>query len=325
MSTLVTGGAGYIGSHIAHLLVDRGDDVVIVDNLSTGILENAPDAAVFEHADVGNPEAIRRILGRHAIEDVVHLAGSTVVPESVERPLDFYRNNTAAARTLLSACVDAGVSTFVFSSTAAVYGEPESVPISEDAPTDPINPYGRSKLMIEQILEDAARAHPLDYVSLRYFNVAGADPEGRTGQSTPHATHLIKVACEAALKHRPKLEIFGTDYPTPDGTCIRDYIHVTDLADAHLQALDYLNDGGSSQVLNCGYGTGHSVREVVDTVQRLSGVDFPVEETSRRRGDAAEVVADPSRLKDLFGWQPQHDDLDEIVKTALAWEMTDAE
>ena len=325
MSTLVTGGAGYIGSHIGHLLVDRGDDVVIVDNLSTGILENTPDSASFEHADVGNAEEIRRILGRYDIDAVVHLAGSTVVPESVDRPLDFYRNNTAAARTLLSACVDAGVSTFVFSSTAAVYGEPDSLPLNEDAPTDPINPYGRSKLMIEQILQDTARAHPLDYVSLRYFNVAGADPEGRTGQSTPHATHLIKVACETALKRRPTLEIFGTDYPTPDGTCIRDYIHVMDLADAHLQALDYLADGGDSRVLNCGYGEGHSVREVVDTVKRLSGVDFPVEETSRRQGDAAEVVADPTRLKDLFDWTPQHDDLDEIVKTALAWEMTDGE
>lgn len=326
MSILVTGGAGYIGSHVAHELVDDGRNVVILDNLTTGVRENMPDAAVFEHGDVGDFERVVALLEEHDVEAVMHFAGSIVVPESVADPLKYYDNNTAATRSLIAACVRACVGQFVFSSTAAVYGmpDPEELPVSEETPTEPINPYGRSKLMTEWMLRDVSAAHEFRYVALRYFNVAGADPRGRTGQSTPQATHLIKVACQAALGLRERLAIFGTDYETRDGTGVRDYIHVTDLARVHILALEALESGERSRVLNCGYGHGYSVREVVDAVQRVSKADFAVVETDRRAGDPPELVADSTKLREEFGWSPDHDDLDEIVRTALEWEQSDA-
>jgi UDP-glucose 4-epimerase len=320
MTVLVTGGAGYIGSHMVHALLDRGEQVIVLDNLSTGIRGLVADRAEFVEGDVGDAALLRRVLASGKVEAVIHFAGSIVVPESVENPLAYYANNTVASRTLIAASVEAGVRRFVFSSTAAVYGSPEHNPIAEIAPKEPINPYGRSKLMTEWMLEDTARAHPFTYVALRYFNVAGADPEGRTGQSTPKATHLIKRACQAALGRVPQLEIFGTDFPTRDGTGIRDYIHVSDLADAHALALAYLAKGGASRVLNCGYGRGFSVREVIDMVSRVAGVSLPAREAPRRAGDPAELVADSSQLKTLLNWQPEHDDLEEIVRTAFAWE-----
>lgn len=322
MTILITGGAGYIGSHIAHELIDQGRQIVVLDNLVTGVRENVPADASFVWGDIGDLEAVTRLIQRHKISAVMHFAGSIVVPESVEDPLKYYLNNTAKTRTLLAACVANGVDKFVFSSTAAVYGIPDAdqLPVSEDTPTEPINPYGRSKLMTEWMLKDLAHAHDFRYVALRYFNVAGADPKGRTGQSTPEATHLIKVACQAALGMREKLGIFGTDYPTPDGTGVRDYIHVTDLARVHVLALKALEEGHQSAVLNCGYGRGFSVREVIDTVRKVSGEDFPAEELPRRAGDPPELVADSSRLSQLFGWTPDHADLGEIVETALNWE-----
>jgi UDP-glucose 4-epimerase len=320
MTVLVTGGAGYIGSHMVHALLDRGEQVVVLDNLSTGIRGLVAKGAEFVQGDVADAALLRRLLGASKVDAVIHFAGSIVVPESVEKPLAYYANNTAASRTLISACVDAGVKRFVFSSTAAVYGIPEHNPVAELSATQPINPYGRSKLMTEWMLEDTARAHPFSYIALRYFNVAGADPEGRTGQSTPKATHLIKRACQAALGRVPQLEIFGTDFPTRDGTGIRDYIHVSDLADAHALALGYLADGGTSHVLNCGYGRGFSVREVIDTVSRVAGLPLAVREAPRRAGDPPELVADSSRLKTLLNWRPKYDDLEEIVRTAFAWE-----
>lgn len=321
-SVLVTGGAGYIGSHVAHELVDDGRQVVILDNLSTGVRANMPDEAAFVHGDVGDYELLVNLISEYDVDAVMHFAGSIVVPESVENPLKYYRNNTAATRTLLSACVICGVHQFVFSSTAAVYGMPgaDQLPVTEETPTAPINPYGSSKLMTEWMLRDVAGAHDFRYVALRYFNVAGADPKGRTGQSTPQATHLIKVASQTALGQRDKLSIFGTDYETRDGTCIRDYIHVTDLARVHILALEALERGEQSRVLNCGYGHGYTVREVIEAVKRVSEVDFEVVDAARRAGDPPELIADSSKLRDEFGWQPEHDDLDEIVSTALEWE-----
>lgn len=321
-SILVTGGAGYIGSHVAHELVDDGREVVILDNLSTGVRENMPEAATFVHGDVGDYELLVNLISQHDVDAVMHFAGNIVVPESVENPLKYYRNNTAATRTLLSACVACRVHQFVFSSTAAVYGMPsaEELPVTEETPTAPINPYGASKLMTEWMLRDVDHAHDFRYVALRYFNVAGADPKGRTGQSTPQATHLIKVCSQTALGLRDQLSIFGTDYETRDGTCIRDYIHVTDLARVHILALEALERGEQSRVLNCGYGHGYTVREVIDAVQRVSEVDFDVVEAPRRAGDPPELIADSTKLRDEFGWQPEHDDLDEIVRTALEWE-----
>ena len=257
---------------------------------------------------------------RYAITAVIHFAGSIVVPESVEKPLTYYENNTVASRDLIEACVQAGVKHFIFSSTAAVYGMPQNNPVTEQADTAPINPYGRSKLMTEWMLEDAARAHDLRYVALRYFNVAGADPGGRSGQSTPNATHLIKRACQAALGRVATLDIFGTDFPTRDGTGVRDYIHVSDLVAAHALALDHLQQGGGSTVLNCGYGHGFSVREVIDTVSKVAGRKIPTRESPRRPGDPPALVADSSQLQAQFGWRPEHDDLEEIVSTAYAWE-----
>lgn len=320
MKVLVTGGAGYIGSHVAHELVDNGHHVVILDNLTTGIRANIPDQAEFVLGNTGDRTLTRRVLAEERIDAVMHFAASIVVPESVEAPLAYYGNNTCNTRSLIEACVDVGVDKFIFSSTAAVYGIPDEVPVDEESPVQPINPYGWSKLMTEQMLRDTGAAHALEYVILRYFNVAGADPQGRTGQSTPNATHLIKVACQAALDQRDGMEIFGTDYDTRDGTCIRDYIHVTDLATAHLHSLNYLAEGGQSGVLNCGYGHGYSVREVVDTVREVSGVDFRATPGDRRAGDPPVLVADAFRIADVLGWSPQYDDLEFIVETALDWE-----
>ena len=320
MNVLVTGGAGYIGSHVTLELLSAGHDVVVVDDLSTGQRELVDERAHFALGDIGDGGLMRSLLNDFAIEAVLHFAGSIVVPESVSQPLKYYLNNTANSRTLLEACLGAGVRYFVFSSTAAVYGEPDQIPVPESAPTSPVNPYGHSKLMIEQMLRDAAAAHDFHFIALRYFNVAGADPQGRTGQATPNATHLIKVATQAALGIRQELEIFGTDYPTDDGTCIRDFIHVTDLAHVHVLALQHLMSNEESRTLNCGYGRGFSVRQVAAAVRRVSGADFPIVDGPRRPGDPPEIVADPTALTELFDWTPGHDDLDEIVATALAWE-----
>lgn len=320
MSILVTGGGGYIGSQMAYQLVDSGERVVVLDNLSTGFGWAIPPGVPAVTGDVGDASLLNSIIAEHRIFAVIHFAASVVVPESVADPLRFYRNNTANSRTLIEAAVRGGVQHFIFSSTAAVYGEPDEIPITEDAPTRPMSPYGSSKLMAEIMLRDAARAHGLRYMILRYFNVAGADPKLRTGQSTRGATHLIKVAAETALGLRPKLEVYGTDYPTPDGTCIRDYIHVGDVAAAHSDALRYLRNGGESLTLNCGYGRGFSVLEVIDAVKHASGVDFRVEFAGRRLGDPARIVAAADRARALLGWQPQLGDLAMIVAHALAWE-----
>lgn len=320
MAILVTGGAGYVGSHMVWALADRGERTVVVDNLSTGARKLIAPDAVFVEGDCGDSALIRSLISEHAVDAILHFAGSIVVPESIANPLVYYANNTAASRSLIAVAVEAGVRNFVFSSTAAVYGVPKYSPVAEDALLAPINPYGRSKLMTEWMLEDTATAHDFRYVALRYFNVAGADPAGRTGQSTPNATHLIKRACQAALGRISYLDIFGTDFPTPDGTGVRDYIHVCDLADAHLLALDHLRAGGASNVLNCGYGHGFSVREVVRTVEQVSGKAVPVREGPRRRGDPASLVADPSRISEVFKWLVAHDDLNQIIASAYAWE-----
>lgn len=320
MRVLVTGGAGYIGSHMVLELLDAGEDVVVLDNLSTGFRSAVPDAARFVEGNVGDMELVGRLLRDTPVDAILHFAGSIVVPDSVVDPLGYYGNNTCNSRNLLACAVDAAVPHFIFSSTAAVYGEPEQSPAAEDAPLRPISPYGSSKLMTETMLADTARAHPLRYVALRYFNVAGADPQGRTGQSTPRATHLIKVASEAAVGLRAGLDVYGTDYPTPDGTCVRDYIHVTDLVRAHLDALRYLRAGGESVVLNCGYGRGFSVLEVVEAVKRVSGADFPVKTVERRPGDPPSLVAGAGRIRNVLGWEPRLNDLDTIVGHALDWE-----
>ena len=320
MSTiLVTGGAGYIGSHVARQLVERGERIVVLDNLSTGF-RDAVLGAPLVVGDVGDRALVERVLGENGIDTVMHFAAHTVVPESVRDPLKYYGNNTCATRSLLACCAAAGVRNFVFSSTAAVYGMPESGIADESTPTQPINPYGSSKLMSEMMLRDLCAATSMRHVILRYFNVAGCDPGGRIGQSTPNATLLIKVACEHAVGRRAQLSIFGTDYATPDGTCIRDYIHVDDLAAAHIGALTHLRDGGESLTLNCGYGHGYSVREVLDTVARVSGRALTLIEEPRRAGDPPMLIARSERLKDVLGWQPRHDDLDFIVRTALEWE-----
>jgi len=317
---LVTGGAGYIGSHVLHALADAGIPAVTIDNLSTGRRAAIPAAVPLVEGDVGSAALLEGVIRKHRVDAVMHFAGSIVVPESVDKPLAYYRNNTVNSLTLLDACVRLGVERVVFSSTAAVYGAPERVPLDEESPTAPINPYGASKLMTEQMLRDAGAAHGLRSVILRYFNVAGADPAGRTGQATPTATHLIKVACQALLGQRPALSIFGTDYPTPDGTCIRDYIHVSDLAEAHVLALLHLRRGGESLVLNCGYGRGASVHEVVRTLEAVSGEPVPATLGPRRPGDPPQLVAGAGRIRERLGWVPKHDSLDEIVRSALAWE-----
>jgi UDP-glucose 4-epimerase len=325
MAVLVTGGAGYIGSHMVLALVDAGEQVVVIDDLSTGIRNAVHPKARLIVGDVADAALVLRTLAEHKISEVIHFAAKIVVPDSVADPLGYYLANTVKSRTLLAAVINAGVTRFVFSSTAAVYGMPGNEPVSEDAPTVPISPYGSSKLMTEWMLRDAAAAHGLRYVALRYFNVAGADPSGRSGQSTPKATHLIKVACEAAIGRRKSMEVFGTDYPTPDGTCVRDYIHVTDLVAAHLDALRHLRDGGVSLTLNCGYGRGLSVLEVIDAVKRASGADFPVTMSPRRPGDPPAIVARADRIRKALGWTPRYDDLPTIVSHALAWERKLAE
>lgn len=320
MTVLVTGGAGYIGSHMVLELVARGDKVVVLDNLSTGFRWAVANEAELVVGDVGDEALVAALIKAHDVDAVIHFAGSIIVPESVADPLSYYHNNTARSRALIAASIASGVKRFIFSSTAAVYGIPDAVPVEETAPLAPISPYGSSKLMTEVMLRDSAAAYDFDYVALRYFNVAGADPKGRSGQSTAKATHLIKVACEAATGKRDGLQIFGTDYPTADGTCIRDYIHVSDLARAHGCALDHLRGGGDSLVLNCGYGRGYSVREVIASVKQASNVDFPVRETERRAGDPPELVANSAAIRDRLGWTPKLDDLDTIVAHALAWE-----
>jgi UDP-glucose 4-epimerase len=320
MTVLVTGGAGYIGSHMVLELIDAGEKVVVVDNLSTGFRWAVPQAATLVVGDVGDQDLLRTVIRKHGVGAIIHFAGSIVVPDSVSDPLGYYHNNTVKSRALIEIAVATGVKHFIFSSTAAVYGNPKVTPVAEDADLKPVSPYGTSKLMTELMLADTARAHDLRYVALRYFNVAGADPKGRAGQSTPRATHLIKVACETALGKRAAMEVFGTDYPTPDGTCIRDYIHVTDLVRAHMAALGHLRNGGSSEVMNCGYSRGYSVLEVIEAVKRASARDFPVQLSDRRPGDPAAIVAASTKIRERLGWRPKHDDLGAIVTHALAWE-----
>ncbi len=326
MPVLVTGGAGYIGSHAVLALKDAGFPVVVIDNLVTGFRWAVPEDVPFYEGDIADPNLLDRISAERGIGAILHFAGSVVVPESVTDPLKYYANNTARTRTLLESAVRNKIPHIIFSSTAAVYGIPDVVPVREDMPTVPINPYGASKLMTEWMLKDCAHAYPLSYAALRYFNVAGADPKGRTGQSTANATHLIKVAVEAALGKRGKVQVFGTDFPTKDGTGVRDYIHVTDLAEAHVTALKWLIDHpGESVTLNCGYSRGFSVAEVLDTVDRISGKKMQREMGPRRAGDPAELVAENARIRETFGWQPKYGNLDLIVETAWKWEAGLAE
>jgi UDP-glucose 4-epimerase len=320
MTVLVTGGAGYIGSHTVHALADAGERVVVLDNLSTGFASALPRPMLPIVGDVGDQALVASLIEEYGVEAVIHFAGSTIVPDSLKDPLGYYRNNTANSRALIEAAVKGGVRHFIFSSTAAVYGNPAHVPVAEDDPTVPLSPYGWSKLMTEIMLRDAGAAHDLRHVALRYFNVAGADPKMRTGLSTPGATHLIKVAVEAALGRRERIDVYGSDYPTPDGTCIRDFIHVSDLARAHLAALDYLRAGSASVTLNCGYGRGYSVREVLDAVRRAAGHSFSVNFGERRPGDIVVSVAAANRIRELLRWTPELDNLDAIVRHALAWE-----
>ncbi len=320
MAVLITGGAGYIGSHMVLELLDAGEQVVVLDNLSTGFRAAIPEGAKLIIGDFGDQDLVEGLVREHGIEAIAHFAAKIVVPDSVADPLGYYLNNTSKARNLIESAVRTGVKHFIFSSTAAVYGETDLGTVTEDRTPAPVSPYGRSKLMVEWMLADTARAHDLRFVVLRYFNVAGADPQGRSGQSTRHATHLIKVAVQTALGRRPVLEIFGTDYPTPDGTCLRDYIQVTDLVRAHVDALRYLRAGGESLTCNCGYAQGFSVRDVVDVVKDVSGVDFAVKLSGRRDGDPAAIVAANDRIKRTLGWKPQHNDLREIVAQALRWE-----
>ncbi|HET7370194.1 MAG TPA: UDP-glucose 4-epimerase GalE [Gammaproteobacteria bacterium] len=316
---LVTGGAGYIGSHVARQLGENGERVVVLDDLSTGFASAVLHGELVR-GSTGDKELVSRLLREHDVDTVMHFAAKTIVPESVADPLKYYQNNTCNTEALLECCADAGVRHFVFSSTAAVYGTPSEGVAREDSPLAPINPYGTSKLMSEWMLRDLSAATPLRHVALRYFNVAGADPGGAIGQSTAKATLLIKVACEAVVGKREHLSIYGTDYDTPDGTGVRDYIHVEDLATAHLCALRYLREGGESTTLNCGYGHGYSVREVLQTVEKVAGVKLDIREEARRAGDPPLLVAHAERIREKLGWQPEHDDLEEIVATALAWE-----
>ncbi|HEY2010124.1 MAG TPA: UDP-glucose 4-epimerase GalE [Rhizomicrobium sp.] len=320
MTTLVTGGAGYIGSHTVYALLDRGDTVVVLDNLSTGVRAQVGAAAAFVQGDVADAVLVRKIVADHGVDCVIHFAGSIVVPDSVADPLGYYENNVVKSRALIAACVEGGVKHFLFSSTATVYAEDARQPLAESERKAPISPYARSKLMTEWMLEDVSRATPLTHMALRYFNVAGADAKGRTGQSTPKATHLIKRAAQVALGRVPQLDIFGTDYPTPDGTGVRDYIHVTDLANAHLLALDALKDGAPSTTYNVGYGRGLSVRQVIEGVEKVTGERLPTRESPRRAGDPPTLISDPARLKTELGWVPAHEDLDEIIRSAIAWE-----
>jgi len=320
MTVLVTGGAGYIGSHMVYALVAAGENVVVLDNLSTGFDWAVAGGVPLILGETGDQDLVSKTIKDHGIEAIIHFAASIVVPDSVADPLGYYKNNTVNSRALMECAVKGGVLHFIFSSTAAVYGNPAHVPVTEDDALHPMSPYGSSKLMTEIMLRDTSAVHSLKHVILRYFNVAGADPELRTGQSTKGATHLIKVAVETALGRRAKMDVFGTDYPTPDGTCIRDYIHVSDLVQAHLDALRLLRGGGDSATLNCGYGRGFSVLDVIETVKRVSGTDFRVDFAPRRPGDPAQIVASSDRARALIGWRPQRDDLTTIVRDALGWE-----
>ncbi len=320
MSVLVTGGAGYIGSHTVLALLDSGHDVVVLDNLSTGRRAHVGDAAAFVQGEVADAALVRSVIAKHRVDAVIHFAGSIVVPESVAEPLRYYENNVVASRSLIESCVASGVRKFIFSSTATVYADDARQPLSEDARKAPISPYAKSKLMTEWMLEDVSLACDFRHVVLRYFNVCGADPMGRTGQVSPIPTHLIKRAAMVALGRIAQLDIFGTDYPTADGTGVRDYIHVSDLAAAHLLALEALRTGAPSTSYNCGYGRGLSVRQVVAAVEQVVGRPLPTREAPRRAGDPPTLIADPERIKRELGWTPRHDDIDEIVRSALEWE-----
>lgn len=317
---LVTGGAGYIGSHVVRQLGERGENVIVLDNLSTGRKE-AVLYGTLVVGDTGDRELVMKLLREHNIKSILHFAANTVVPESVEKPLQYYRNNTVNVLNLLECCQATGVEHFIFSSTAAVYGTPDTLMVTEESPTRPESPYGLSKLMSEWLLRDYAATGAIRHVTLRYFNVAGADPEARIGQATPNATHLIKVAVEALCGKRANVSVFGTDYPTPDGTGVRDYIHVEDLAAAHLSALDYLRSGGKSVTLNCGYGHGYSVLEVLKTAEKVAGKPLDIRYAPRRAGDLAAIAADSSKLRQLLNWQPRFDNLETIVQHALQWEQ----
>ena len=320
MSILITGGAGYIGSHMVHELADAGQEPVVIDDLRTGFQWALPSGIELVVGDVGDELLVKEIIKTFQVDAIVHFAGSVVVPDSIKDPLGYYLNNTVKSRALIAAAIEGGVKRFIFSSTAAVYGAPAPIPIGETTPLQPMSPYGASKLMTEMMLADTAAAHGFRYVALRYFNVAGADPMGRMGQSTKNATHLLKAACETALGKRKAIEVFGTDYLTRDGTCIRDYIHVKDLIRAHIAALTYLEAGGKSEVFNCGYSRGYSVLEVIDAVRRVTGRDFTVIRSARRDGDPAEIVADSTKIRNLLNWYPQYDALDGIIESALVWE-----
>jgi UDP-glucose 4-epimerase len=320
MTVLVTGGAGYIGSHMVRALTEAAESVVVVDNLSTGFSTSLPEGVPLFIGDAADENLVEGVIAAHDVESIIHFAGSVVVPESMRDPLAYYRNNTMTTRSLLDIAVKRGINRFIFSSTAAVYGNPEQVPVPEQAPTRPLSPYGSSKLMTEIMLHDVAAAHRLNYVVLRYFNVAGADPQARIGLATVGATHLLKIAVEAATGQRAKIDVFGTDYPTPDGSCIRDFIHVSDLAQAHRAALSYLRNGGASVTLNCGYGRGYSVIETIEAVRRVSGRSFAVEYGARRPGDIMTMIANTARIRRTLEWTPQYDNLETIAAHALAWE-----
>ena len=320
MTVLVTGGAGYIGSHTVRALTDAGESVVVIDNLSTGFSQFVPEGVALFIGDAADENLVEGVISAHQVETIIHFAGSVVVPDSMRDPLAYYRNNTMTTRSLLNAAVKCGVNRFVFSSTAAVYGNPDHVPVPEHAPTRPLSPYGSSKLMTEIMLYDVAAAHGMNYVVLRYFNVAGADPQARIGLATVGATHLMKIAVEAATGQRAKIDVFGTDYPTPDGSCIRDFVHVTDLAQAHRAALSYLRGGGTSMTLNCGYGRGYSVKETIEAVRRISGRNFAVQYAPRRPGDIMTMIADTTLIRWTLNWTPQYDDLETIAAHALMWE-----
>jgi UDP-glucose 4-epimerase len=320
MTVLVTGGAGYIGSHTVRALVDAGANVVVIDNLSTGFSHFLPEGVPLFIGDAADENLVEGVIAAHNVGSIIHFAGSVVVPDSMRDPLGYYRNNTMTTRNLLNAAVRCNISRFIFSSTAAVYGNPDQMPVAEEAPTRPLSPYGSSKLMTEIMLHDVATAHGMNYVVLRYFNVAGADPQARIGLATVGATHLLKIAVEAATGQRAKIDVFGTDYPTPDGSCIRDFIHVSDLAQAHCAALLYLEQGGPSATLNCGYGRGYSVLETVEAVRRASGRNFAVQYADRRPGDIMTMIADTARIRATLDWTPRYDSLDTIARHALAWE-----
>jgi UDP-glucose 4-epimerase len=321
MTVLVTGGAGYIGSHMVLALTDAGIDTVVVDNLTTGFAWAISPKAKLVRGNIGDEGLMMQVMADHKVDAVVHFAGSIVVPDSVSDPLGYYQNNTVNSRNLMHSAVKSGVKNFIFSSTAAVYGNPKTLPVTETEMPAPISPYGTSKWMTEQMLQDSHVAYGLNYVALRYFNVAGADPQGRSGQSTPRATHLIKVAAQTALGQRGGMEVFGTDYDTPDGTCLRDYIHVSDLIGAHMDALSHLKRGGQSGIFNCGYGTGYSVLEVIKSVERVYGKRLNVKYGPRRAGDPAGIVAGADKAREILGWAPKHADLDFIVDSAIRWEQ----